>query len=147
MYLNLAFVLLMLAGAVMLSPVSSCADTESAAQNLHGKNPHTDNGDCSLCHVAPEDKLRGWFVFPATKQQLVTDPNTVCRKCHGVSFGHGIGKKPLMNRYGLPLDAAGTINCALTCHEMHVKGTEDINQQRYHLRLPHSKLCVSCHDK
>lgn len=129
------------------SATISNAVSETMPHDMHVKNPHGDNGDCSICHVAPVEKLRGWFVFPATKRQLVADPITLCQKCHGVSFGHGVNKKPHMNRSGLPLSADGTINCALTCHDMHISGVDADNQQSFHLRLPQSTLCVSCHDK
>ena len=134
-------------GTMTLSAASSSGGTDSGPPSLHGKNPHAVTADCSLCHVASMDKLRGWFVFPSTKRLLVSDPTTLCRNCHGVSFGHGIGKKPHMNRADLPLNADGTVNCALTCHDMHVSDVDDAAQQNFHLRLPHSKLCVSCHDK
>jgi len=124
----------------------SDAAGDPKARALYGVSPHTENGDCALCHVAPKEKLQGWFVFGSTKRQLISDPNTLCRKCHGVSFGHGVGKKPAMNRADLPLDADGTITCALTCHNMHISGLDDPNQQRLHLRLPQLKLCASCHD-
>jgi len=123
------------------------AAIEPEQKPLLGRNPHNDDGDCSICHVAPVEKLKGWFVFPSTKRQLKEDPNTLCRKCHGLSFGHGVGKKPALNLAGLPLSEDGTINCALTCHDMHISGVEDLSQQRLHLRLPNTKLCVSCHDK
>lgn len=137
--------------ALMLSfvvfPTVGFATIAPEQKLLLGQNPHNDDGDCSICHVASVEKLKGWFVFPSTKRQLKEDPNTLCRKCHGVSFGHGIGKKPAMNLEGLPLSADGTINCALTCHDMHIKGVDDTNQLRLHLRLPNTKLCTSCHDK
>lgn len=144
---RLVLTIILFLGALTLFTTSSNAGSDPGPQDLHGKNPHGDSGDCSLCHVAPVEKLRGWFVFPATKRQLVADPTTLCQKCHGVSFGHGVGKKTHMNRSGLPLGANGTINCALTCHDMHISGVDDETQQRFHLRLPQSILCVSCHDK
>lgn len=147
MNLSLVLTMILFVGTLTFSAASSNAVSDSGLQDLHGKNPHGDNADCSLCHVAPVDKLRGWFVFPSTKRQLVTDPTNLCVKCHGVSFGHGVGKKPLMNRSDLPLGTDGTINCALTCHDIHFSGVDVDNQQRFHLRLPQSKLCVSCHDK
>lgn len=119
----------------------------SDTRNIQDQNPHADSGACSVCHVASVETLRGWFVWPATKRQLVADPTTLCQKCHGVSFGHGVGKKTHMNRAGLPVSDDGVINCALTCHDMHISGVDDASQQRYHLRYPLAKLCVSCHDK
>lgn len=141
---TILFVFVSLVALYSVRTVQAAGPETAAAK---GKNPHGDNGDCSICHVAPVEKLRGWFVFPATKRQLVADPTTLCQKCHGVSFGHGVGKKPHINRSGLPLSADGTINCALTCHDMHISGVDDDTQQRFHLRLPQSVLCVSCHDK
>lgn len=147
--MNMSLVLptILFIGAMTISESNSIAAIDSNTQNTHAKNPHGIDADCSICHVASVEKLRGWFVFPSTKRQLVADPTSICRNCHGVSFGHGIGKKPHMNRADLPLGADGTINCALTCHEMHISGVDDDIQQHYHLRLSPSKLCVSCHDK
>jgi len=147
--MNLSHALTMILFVVTFSFSTSIsnAGSELVPKDLQGKNPHGDSGECSLCHVSPVDKLRGWFVLPSTKRQLVADPTTICQKCHGLSFGHGVGKKPHMNRSGLPLSADGTINCALTCHDMHIKVVDSDNQQRFHLRLPHTTLCVSCHDK
>jgi hypothetical protein len=110
-------------------------------------NPHTGKGDCSICHVASVNELRSWFVFGSTKRRLTKDRIALCQQCHGISFGHGIGKKPVMNRASLPLNADGTVNCAVTCHDMHINESEDAAQLRMHLRLPHVKLCFSCHDK
>lgn len=111
-----------------------------------GPNPHTDSGDCSLCHVAPVEKLRGWFVFGSTKRRLVADPTALCLKCHSAGFGHGTGKKPKQNLAELPLAADGTINCALTCHNMHIRNDDDGIQERLHLRHSGDKMCKSCHD-
>lgn len=135
-----------LVSAFLLTATVSFAAIEPEQKPLLGTNPHGPDGDCSICHVAPVSKLRGWFVFPSTKRQMKADPNTLCRQCHGVSFGHGVGKKPAMNRDDLPLSADGTINCALTCHDMHISNVDDPSQQRLHLRFPNTKLCQSCHD-
>ena len=120
-------------------------------------NPHTDAGDCAICHVAPADKLRGWFVFGSTKRELKGGLNQLCQKCHtiepdpadgslGVGIGHATGKKTAINRENLPLSSDGTINCATTCHNMHVT-SDDRHQQLKHLRSPANTLCVSCHDR
>ena len=118
-------------------------------------SPHSDAGDCAVCHVAPADKLRGWFVFGSTKRKLKADLNQLCLKCHtvepvavdslGVGIGHATGKKPAVNHQNLPLASDGTITCAITCHNMHVK-SDDRHQQLKHLRSPANSLCVSCHD-
>ena len=147
MHLRIALTMILLAGSLTTASASYNTGSDPLPKDLQTTNPHGDNGDCSLCHVAPVEKLRGWFVLPSTKRQLVSDPTLLCQKCHGVSFGHGVGKKPQINRSGLPLGADGTINCSLTCHDMHISGVDDDSQLRYHLRLPHEKLCVSCHDK
>lgn len=112
-----------------------------------GPNPHTDSSDCSLCHVAPVEKLRGWFVLGSTKRELVADPTALCLKCHSASFGHAGGKIPKQNLADLPLGTDGTINCALTCHNMHIKNADNNGQERLHLRLVGDSLCNSCHDK
>lgn len=122
-----------------------------------GGSPHTDSSDCGICHVASADKLRSWFAFGSTKRELKYDLNQVCFKCHtvgsthaggffGVGIGHGVGKKPAINRSELPLAGDGTITCATTCHNMHVM-SEDRLQHRKRLRLPVNSLCLSCHDK
>lgn len=129
------------------SPAADAAGGDPAARAAHGPSPHNENGTCSICHVAPADTLRSWFAFGSTKRALVADPTTLCRTCHGVSFGHGIGKRPALNRDSLPLNNDGTINCALTCHDMHISGTDDPLQQRNHLRLQQDRLCFSCHNR
>ncbi len=97
--------------------------------------------------MLPEAKLKSLSVPVSNKQSLRADLVAVCRKCHGVGFGHGVGKKPDMNRESLPLGTDGTITCAITCHNMHLKDATDWHQKRYHLRLPIGKLCISCHNK
>ena len=136
---------MVLAAIVTLSVAGSGVAEESAKVSM--PNPHSDKGDCATCHVAPAEKLRSWFTLSSTKRQLVADPTTLCQKCHGVSFGHGVGKKPDMNRADLPLDDQGNITCALTCHNMHISGVSDQKQLHYHLRLPNDDLCNSCHNK
>lgn len=132
-------------GLFLLAASVGAEDLKAQTQNI--PNPHNDNGDCALCHVAPVEKLRGWFVLGSTKRQLVADPVHLCLKCHKAAFGHGIGKKPAMNRAGLPLNDDGTITCAITCHDMHITGGEDQMQMRFHMRLPVNKLCASCHNE
>jgi hypothetical protein len=127
----------------------------SAAEDVRAY-PHSDSGDCAICHVAPENKLRGWFVFGSTKRELKADLNQLCLKCHtvepipaggslDVGIGHATGKKTAVNHQNLPLASDGTITCATTCHNMHVI-SDDRQQQIKHLRLPSTLLCVSCHD-
>jgi hypothetical protein len=132
---------------VALCAADSYAAGDPRARELYGASPHNESGDCTLCHVASKEKLDSWFTFTSTKRQLKSDHNELCRKCHGVSFGHGVGKKPAMNRENLPLSADGTINCALTCHNMHVVSADHPDQERLHLRIHVAKLCLSCHDK
>jgi predicted CXXCH cytochrome family protein len=119
-------------------------------------NPHSDSGDCAICHVASRDTLRGWFVFGSTKRELKDDLNKICLKCHtvepthaggslGVGKGHATGKKPAINRKNLPLSSDGTVNCATTCHNMHVSSDERFLQAK-HLRLTVNDLCYSCHN-
>lgn len=122
-----------------------CASGDQKARAKYGASPHSDAGDCTLCHVAPLKTLRGWFVFGSTKRQLKDDLVEVCKKCHGSGFGHAVGKKTPLNHEGLPLAGDGTVTCATTCHNMHIR-TEDQKQQFYHLRLPFDSLCISCHD-
>ncbi len=119
-------------------------------------SPHSDAGDCAICHVATENKLRGWFVFGSTKREMRADLDQLCLKCHpvetthsyeslAVGKGHATGKKPSINRQNLPLASDGTITCATTCHNMHVTADDRRLQLKY-LRAPFSSLCVSCHN-
>jgi hypothetical protein len=117
---------------------------------------HSDNGDCSVCHVAPESKLRGWFVSASTKKEMKDDLNTTCRKCHPIKpthagdffatgAGHATGKTTSFNRDKLPMAPDGTIACAITCHNMHVTSDDPVQQSK-HLRLSPNVLCRSCHN-
>lgn len=128
--------------ALLLVPSFSFAEEKPPAKI----NPHTGKGNCQFCHVASEEELASWFTFSSTKKALTKDFNAVCQQCHGVQFGHGIGKWTKVNRENLPMDSAGNIVCAVTCHNMHVNAA-DSRQNRFHLRLPHQALCLSCHNK
>lgn len=122
-----------------------CAADDLKARAKYGASPHSDSGDCGLCHVASAEILRSWFVFGSTKRKLTRNPVEVCSKCHGMEFGHGIGRKPSVNHASLPLAGDGTITCATTCHSMHIR-SDDSKQTFYHLRQPVDSLCISCHD-
>jgi hypothetical protein len=124
--------------------IATSARSESVAADDQKINPHNGDGHCEVCHALTQDDLQSWFTFTSTKRKLVKDFNEVCRQCHGVKFGHGVGKVPKMNREGLPLDSTGLIACAITCHNMHIT-SEDSVQNEKHLRLPLEKLCLSCH--
>lgn len=132
-----------------LSPLAMVwAQGESGVTASPGKaNPHHGDGGCGACHVASEAELKSFFTSDGKKRSLRADLVAVCRQCHGVGFGHGVGKKPELNRASLPLAADGTITCAVTCHDMHLPDVSDRHQNRYHLRLPIERLCVSCHNK
>ena len=122
---------------------------ESAPKVARPSNPHSDNGDCSVCHVAPVEKLRGfrsWFVSGEIKRELITDHTTLCRKCHPDGFKHGAGKKMKKKPMDIPLSEDGVVNCATSCHNMHITDVEEENQQYYHLRYLGDKLCVKCHE-
>ncbi|MBI1921777.1 MAG: cytochrome C [Geobacter sp.] len=108
---------------------------------------HMDAESCTTCHLLPEADLRSWWTFPWNKRKLKGEgPAGVCAECHEQSsFGHGIGKRPELNRADLPLDNDGRITCATTCHEFHQKDGEVFSQ--YHLRLSVNELCFSCHEK
>lgn len=107
-------------------------------------NPHAGKGNCQLCHVETEEALNAWSFFGTAKRKMKMDHNEICRQCHGLEFGHGVGMVPMSNTEGLPLDKDGKITCSLTCHDVHQK-EGDPKQLHYHLRLPISKLCESCH--
>lgn len=125
------------------------AGTGRAAQDTPNTeaNPHEDSEHCGVCHVISKEKLEGFFTSKTLKRQLRADHVALCRQCHGIGFGHGVGKKPDMNRERLPLADDGTITCATTCHSMHVKNPSDHEQEHYHLRLPVATICFSCHEK
>lgn len=119
-------------------------------------NPHTESGDCGICHVASVEKLRSWFTFGSTKRKMKVDLNQMCQQCHtiepthaggffGTGVGHATGKPTKLNRVGLPLAEDGTITCATTCHNMHVK-SDDIHLQTNLLRINVNSLCLSCHN-
>lgn len=135
---------------VMLALTNTACATELPAVELAEKrpSPHGVEGSCQVCHVESEDRLNRWslFSFGVDKKKLSLDFNDVCRQCHGMAFGHGVGKTPRLNRGELPLDKDGKIACAVTCHNMHIQ-TDDHTQNRYHLRLKNPDLCLSCHDK
>lgn len=149
MLMNTRDNLLTVLAALILSVTAGAAEEARIS-------PHSRAGACAVCHVAPEDALRGWFVFGSTKREMKDDLNQLCLKCHtikslppgslGVTTGHATGKKPAANRENLPLSSDGTINCATTCHNMHLT-SNDSHQQRMHLRLPADSLCMSCHDR
>lgn len=129
-----------------LALCAAAAETPVPAASK-GVNPHGATGNCEVCHVLPEKKLKGFFTWESEKRKLRADLVALCTECHGVGFGHGVGQKPAMNREKLPLDKDGTITCAVTCHNMHQKAPADPHQEHYHLRLPVDRLCSSCHDK
>lgn len=138
--------------SVTMSMLFSCS-AGYAADNAR-ISPHSDSGDCTICHVAPVGKLRGWFVFGSTKREMKSDLNQLCLQCHtvkaavpgemGIGIGHATGKTLKTNDQNLPLAQDGTITCATTCHNIHV----DSDDRQLHpklLRLPPNVLCVSCH--
>lgn len=118
-------------------------------------SPHSDEGDCAICHVAPANKLRSWFVFSSTKREMKADLNQLCLNCHTVGptpegsldigIGHATGKKLTINRKNLPLASDGTITCATTCHKMH-PDSDNSQLPRKRLRFSISELCMSCHN-
>lgn len=132
---------LVLAMGIAVVLAAGLARADEGGENIRKTSPHTVSGNCEVCHVMTEDDLRSFFTFPSNKKKLRKDFNETCRQCHGVQFGHGVGKIPKMNRDTLPLDAEGKIACAITCHEMHGNG----DRSGKHLRLPIDKLCLSCH--
>ena len=64
----------------MVSPVLAYLGAGLKTPGL--ANPHREAADCSVCHVAPEDKLKSWYTLPSTKRKLVSGANEVCLKCH-----------------------------------------------------------------
>lgn len=108
-------------------------------------NPHVSSAMCESCHVITAQDLASADVAAQKKRDLRGGVNGVCTQCHKVSLGHGVGKKPEMNTQQLPVGPDGAITCAITCHDIHLVKPETAVQRRYHLRLPHRKLCSSCH--
>lgn len=137
---------LMLALCLMLVMPVSGRGEEPMPGGAAKANPHAAQGNCEVCHVAGEADLNSWFTLSSTKKRMRKDHVSLCQDCHGVEFGHGVGKWPKMNRENLPLDAEGKIACAITCHDMHIKSSDE-KQQKFHLRLGSVKLCLSCHNK
>jgi len=133
---------------ILLTVFSSSLCAAEGTQSDSGTliNPHTEIGNCQVCHVASEEDLKSWFTFTSTKKTMKGDLNSICQQCHGVEFGHGIGKWTKHNKDGLPMDDRGYIACAITCHDMHGKSS-DYQQNKFHLRAPSMKLCLSCHDQ
>lgn len=134
-------------GALVSVLVFSCTGRASSEALQTDVNPHSSPENCEICHLLPKEKMGDFFTSQAMKRQLRDDYVTLCKQCHGTGFGHGVGKKPDMNREGLPLADDRTITCATTCHAMHVKNSADHEQEHYHLRLSMTKLCFSCHEK
>ena len=128
------------------SPVNSVSAAADSAKQESKTSPHGKAGECQACHAHPEVRLNSVLTSAEEKRKLKSDFVMVCRQCHGNDFDHGVGKAPVLNREQLPLDTAGKIVCAVTCHNMHIQA-EDQVQNRYHLRLPYKRLCTSCHDK
>jgi hypothetical protein len=127
----------------------SIASGDSGEEQVTKKpSPHGVKGSCQVCHVETEDRLNRWslFSYGIDKKKLTLDYNALCRQCHGVDFGHGVGKSTKFNKEDLPMDMEGKITCAITCHDMHIK-SDDRTQSRYHLRYEKNRLCLSCHNK
>lgn len=118
-------------------------------------SPHSEKGDCSICHVASVEKLNGWFVFTSTKVEMKPNLDQICRGCHtivpeqpgslGIGIGHATGKKLLRNIKNLPLAKDGTINCSTTCHNLHISADSDPQLIPKRLRFNSNELCMSCH--
>lgn len=132
--------------AVMVALLWGTSGGQSVLAAEH-VSPHDAQGACLSCHIAPERDLNADRFPFSGKKQLKYGVNGACLQCHGIDFGHGVGKKPEMNRTGLPLDGDGLIACAITCHDMHVVAAENPHQKAYHLRVPVEDLCFSCHDR
>lgn len=129
---------------IIFSPVLLFAEELPSSVPDKKLNPHTGKGNCQVCHVETEESLNAWSFFGSAKRRMNADHNAVCTQCHGLEFGHGVGKTPRTNTDNLPMDENGKIACALTCHDMHVKA-KDRDQTRYHLRYPRNRICESCH--
>ena len=81
-----------LCGGFFSSGISAAADFKAPMEQ--GASPHYDTSDCTICHVAPEEKLRGWFVFDSTKREMKSDLNLVCKKCHTLQPNHAGERAP-----------------------------------------------------
>lgn len=129
---------------LILLPTSIVAALAGDSPQLQPSNPHGGES-CSSCHVAAESVLRKSSTSSSAKKRMKRGLDGVCTHCHAVDRGHGVGKKPELNREKLPLHK-GRITCATTCHNMH-GNSDDPQQSRFYLRLPMDRLCSSCHDK
>lgn len=138
--MNTFFVLLL----VFALPASILAQEAPSGAVDKKLNPHTGKGNCQVCHTEAEESLNAWSLFGSSKRRMKADHNTICIQCHGVQFGHGVGKVPETNVDDLPLDENGKIACALTCHSIHIQA-KDPTQNHYHLRFPVNRICESCH--
>ncbi len=132
--------------SILIIPLAAYALEGQDAPTGKRPSPHHSKGDCQVCHLETTETLNSWFTFGSTKRRLRLGFNEVCQQCHGLDFGHGVGKEPGQNLRDLPLDAEGNIACAITCHNMHIEAA-DPTQNRYHLREIFSNLCLSCHNK
>jgi hypothetical protein len=140
--------LLALIMIISISHQSIASGESGAEQEIKKPSPHGVKGSCQICHVEIEERLNRWslFSFGIDKKKLTMDYNALCRQCHGIAFGHGVGKISKLNREDLPMDMDGKIACAITCHDMHIN-SDDRTQNHYHLRYEKNKLCLSCHNK
>jgi len=131
---------------ILLLPLAAYALEGQLDQAGKRPSPHLSKGECQVCHLETEETLNSWFTFGSTKRKLRLGFNELCQQCHGLDFGHGVGKVPSQNLRDLPLDAEGKIACAVTCHNMHIVAA-DPTQNRFHLRDKFGNLCLSCHKK
>ena len=127
----------------------------TACQGLYGisrENPHLRENACANCHsaetalllMARSGEISQRNELSSRARLMKQDLNKLCTRCHKQGKSdHAIGLKPEINRYSLPLDKEGKINCATTCHNIH----SNSKGKKGYLRQPARKLCLSCHDK
>ncbi len=110
-------------------------------------NPHKDS-NCKVCHLAPAELLTKEKPSASEllqKKQMRTDLTGLCATCHKASLetDHRVGIGTKLNKTPLPLDHQGNLNCATTCHDVHIK---DPALSKKMLRDTFDALCLSCHD-
>ncbi len=115
-------------------------------------NPHRGK-HCLKCHVTDGNELfdlrkkKGRQDFSPETNFLKANLNKLCASCHDKKKGdHPVGAAPGINRLDLPLDEKGKINCAATCHDVHISNENISGVKKGLLRAPAEKLCLSCHD-
>ena len=143
-----SFFMISMVAAFMFGGCSLPALFKGDAENPHLKRK------CRACHSVPDELLasvgkgEGEGDYSGEARALKSDLNGICTGCHEPGKGdHAVGNVPGINKRHLPLDREGRITCAITCHDVHTKNSDDPVVMKGLLRLHPTDLCLSCHDK